>query len=132
MYIAFFHIHSDFPMQSFTDLLAWQVAIDLAKEIHRIIAILPREERDVTGKQLRKAVKSILANIAEGFGRHTYPDKAAKYAIARGENSEVKAFLLIAVALRFMPEKEIEKAVQLSDRVGRLLSGLISSCRKRC
>lgn len=119
-------------MQSFTDLLAWQVAIELAKEIHRIIIFLPREERDVTGKQLRKATKSILANIAEGFGRHTYPDKAAKYTIARGENSEVKAFLLIMVALGFIREEQIFKAIQLSDRVGRLLSGLISSCRKRC
>lgn len=124
-------MHSDFPMQSFTDLFAWQVAIELAKEVHRIIPILPREEREVTGKQLRKAVKSVLANIAEGFGRHTYPDKAFKYTIARGENAEVKAFLLAIAAIGFVSEKEIEKAILLSDRVGRLLSGLISSCRKR-
>lgn len=118
-------------MKSFTDLLVWQCAMKLAQEVHRIVELLPRNERDVTGKQLRRSVKSILSNIAEGFGRHTYPDKAAKYTISRGENSEVKAHLLISVALGFIREIEIQKAIELSDETGRMLSGLIKSCRKR-
>lgn len=119
-------------VQSFTDLLAWQTAFELAKEVHRLIEKLPYEEKYITGKQLRRSVKSILANIAEGFSRHTYPDKAAKYTISRGENSEVKAHLLIAAGIGLLREADIQKALELSDKTGRLLSGLITASRKRC
>lgn len=111
--------------------MAWQAALKLANEVHYLIQRLPREERDVTGKQLRKSVKSTMANIAEGFGRHTYRDKASKYTIARGENSETKAHLLIGVALGFLKEADIQKSIELCDTTGRLLSGLIRASRNR-
>ncbi|MBI3332097.1 four helix bundle protein, partial [Candidatus Peregrinibacteria bacterium] len=75
---------------------------------------------------VRKAANSVVANIAEGFGRSTSPDKSNKYTIARGECTEVHAFILIAVRLGFTTQEDAARAVLLSTEVGRMLSGLIS------
>jgi four helix bundle protein len=118
-------------MKNFTDLLAWNIGIELAKEVYELSRSLPREERFGVISQMQRCATSILANLAEGFGRYTYPDKAAKYTISRGECSEEEAFLLIIVALGFVPPSRIERARKLVLQERRLLSGLISACRNQ-
>ncbi|MDD5102877.1 MAG: four helix bundle protein [Candidatus Peribacteraceae bacterium] len=118
-------------MEHFTQLEAWKNGLELVREIYAITRLLPREELYGIVSQLRRASTSILANIAEGFGRFTYPDKAAKYTIARGESSEVEAFLLIIVSLSFVAGEKIKSAIYLVERERRLLSGLITACHSR-
>ena len=58
---------------SYRDLRVWQLARDLSIEIHRLtLEKLPRFEMYEEGSQLRRASKSVRANIAEGFGRRRY------------------------------------------------------------
>ena len=118
-------------MQRFTDLEAWKNGLLLVQEVYSITQTFPREEIYGMTAQLRRSSTSILANIAEGSGRFTYPDKAAKYVISRGESSETEALLLIAVALKFVTEEKIHQALQCIHRERALLSGLIAACRKR-
>ncbi len=117
-------------MLTYTDLDAWKVGLDLVEEIYALTKRLPPSERFEMSVQMRKAVTSILANIAEGFGRYTYADKANKYVISRGECSEVEAFLHIAVRVKFLELSEVEKAFQLAEREKKLLSGLIAASRR--
>lgn len=118
-------------MESFTNLEAWKVGMELIKEVYRLSKKFPREEMFGLTFQIRKSCTSILANLAEGFSKYTFPDKAAKYVISRGECSETKAFLLIVVALEFVKNEDVQKALTLAESVGRLLSGLIRSNRGR-
>jgi four helix bundle protein len=114
-------------MDSFTHLKVWQTGMELVKEIYSITRKFPDSERFGLASQLRRAATSVLANIAEGFSRRSPADKAHKYTIARGECSETAAFLLIAVALRFVSQAEIQRAIGLSDETGKMLSGLIQT-----
>ncbi|MEK7218982.1 MAG: four helix bundle protein [Patescibacteria group bacterium] len=118
-------------MKRFTDLEAWKVAIELLKENHAITKKLPAEERFGLVQQMRKSAMSILANIAEGFGRYTYDDKANRFVIARGECNELEAFCYGIIALDYLSSDQIQKSRELIEREEKLLSGLISSCRKR-
>ncbi len=118
-------------MKHFSELDAWKNGLELVREVYLLTQLLPKEELYGITSQLRRASTSILANIAEGFGRFTYPDKATKYTIARGECAEVEAFLLIIVALSFITHERSKRALQLVERERRLLSGLITSCRSR-
>lgn len=118
-------------MQAYTDLEAWKVALELVREIYRLTRKFPKEELYGLTSQIRRASVSILANIAEGFGRFTYPDKANKYTIARGECSETEACLFAAIALQFITQDEAEIALQLIQRCRRLLSGLVVACKNR-
>jgi len=47
-----------------------------------------RTRRLLHRQQLLKAAQSVRANIAEGFGRSTLPDRNSRLAIARGEAEE--------------------------------------------
>jgi len=112
-------------MKTFTDLQAWQTGIELVKEIYRITKLLPPEERFGMTSQLRRASLSVVANIAEGFNRVSPADKSHKYLISRGECSEVFAFLLVCTELGLLSKKDAEVAKQLSQKEGKLLSGLV-------
>lgn len=82
-------------------------------------------------KQLRRASTSVLTNTAEGFSRHTSADKTHKYIIARGECSEVAAFLYMSIALNYGKENDAERALSLCKETGKLLTGLIQSVSQR-
>ncbi|MBN1247134.1 MAG: four helix bundle protein [Anaerolineae bacterium] len=57
---------------SYRDLDAYQLAFELAVRIDRVSKRLPKHEMYEVGSQLRRAAKSIPANIAEGYGRRRY------------------------------------------------------------
>ncbi|MCF7844917.1 MAG: four helix bundle protein [Kiritimatiellales bacterium] len=112
-------------MESFTHLTAWQKGMDLSKEIYMLTKQFPKEELYGISSQLRRASVSIIANIAEGFSRRTCADKANRYTIARGECSEVHALILLCKELGYITSKQSNNAVDLANRTGKLLSGLI-------
>ena len=73
------------PAQSFEDLEVFQRAYRMSLEVHRESLQFPAMEQRVLGDQLRRASKSICANIAEGFGKQ------------RNSKAEFKRFLRIAI-----------------------------------
>ena len=63
-------LHDRGASQSYRDLRVWQQARDLSVALHRLtLNHLPRFEMQEEGSQLRRASKSVRANIVEGFGR---------------------------------------------------------------
>jgi len=72
-------------VRSFEDLVVFQRAYRLSLEIHRQSLNFPAIEQRALGDQIRRASKSICANIAEGFGKQ------------RGAAAEFKRFLRIAM-----------------------------------
>ncbi len=99
------------------------------KAVYNLTQDFPKEERYELTCQLRKAVTSILANLAEGTARFSYADKAHKFVIARGESAEVEAFLLISIELGYCTNIQACKAFDLNTEVMCMLSGLIASCK---
>ena len=57
------------PVVSFEDLEVFQRAYRLSLEIHRASLSWPTIEQRALGDQVRRASKSICANVAEGYGR---------------------------------------------------------------
>jgi four helix bundle protein len=68
----------------YKDLTVWRKAMDLAKEVYRIVQWLPREEAYGMRSQLTRAAISIPANIAEGWTRESERERARFLAIAQG------------------------------------------------
>ncbi len=59
-------------MKSYRDLDIYNESYQLALEVHRISLKMPKYELYEIGSQLRRASKSITANIVEGYGRKVY------------------------------------------------------------
>jgi len=57
----------------YKDLEVWQLARELTIDVHRMtLAELPKFEMYEEGSQIRRSVKSIRANIVEGYGKRRY------------------------------------------------------------
>ncbi|MGH9960905.1 MAG: four helix bundle protein, partial [Pyrinomonadaceae bacterium] len=63
---------------------------------------------------------SIMANIAEGFGRHTDKDFANFLIIAHASVSEVQSHLYVAIDLDYLPENLFSDLYGLLEEVSRM------------
>jgi four helix bundle protein len=96
--------------RQFTDLKVWQEAATLAEEIYAGTELFPPEEKYGFVAQMRRAVASIPANIAEGFSRSHPRERARFYEIAKSSAEELRSEILLSRRLRFPPLKpEIEE-----------------------
>lgn len=111
-------------MGSFTDLIAWQVSMDLVDEVYRLCAKLPVFERSALADQLRRAAVSIPSNIAEGYARYNPKENLRFLRIAQGSAAEVQTQLYVCVRVHYTTHEQIQKALGLVVRVGQLLYNL--------
>jgi four helix bundle protein len=70
------------------DVRAYTIAFHLSNEVWHILAHWDHFAKDTIGKQFMRAVDSISANIAEGFGRFTRREKIQFYRYAFGSLKE--------------------------------------------
>ncbi|HYE64076.1 MAG TPA: four helix bundle protein, partial [Pyrinomonadaceae bacterium] len=86
----------------FEDIQAWQKARDVTRMIYEITAE-GRFARDYGLRdQVQRASVSIMANIAEGFGRHSDKEFANFLNMAHGSVSEVQSHLYVALDLEYI------------------------------
>ncbi len=86
-------------VKDFDNLEAWQKAHRFALEVYKLTKGFPKEEQFGIVSQLRRAAASISANIAEGFARYHFRDKARFYYQSRGSIAEVENFFLLRIPL---------------------------------
>jgi four helix bundle protein len=103
-------------IRHFSQLVCWQLARDLQREIFEITSKPPfRGNRDLHD-QVRDAASSARRNIAEGFGRRTHKDQANFFATALTSLNEVEDELGEAVDNGYVTSEEIGKALTLKKR----------------
>ncbi len=118
-------------IKDFYDLTAWKKAHGFVLDIYKTTKKFPKEELYGITSQLRRAVSSIAANIAEGFSRYHYNDKIRFYHNARGSVSETQNFLFLARDLSFLKETDFKDIFGLSEEVNKLINGLVRSIEKQ-
>ena len=117
--------------RSYRDLEVWQQSMELAEVIWRLSARFPAEERFGLTSQLRRAVTSVPANIAEGAERHGTREFLQFLGIASGSLAETETFLLLSERLGLLPSQRVKDTLEQAATVGRLLHGLKRSLRER-
>ena len=110
---------------SFRDLLVWQRAVQMSVVIYRLTANFPKEEVFGLTGQLRRAGVSVASNIAEGYGRSSTGEYKQFLGMARGSILEVQTQLVISRELDFGEVEARNRAVGLSEEVGKMLSAIL-------
>ena len=118
-------------INSYKELFVWQKAMDLVAEIYRIVKLLPKEETYGLSDQMRRAAVSVPSNIVEGQARNTTRDFINFLYMVRGSNAELQTQCLIYVKLRYLGEKDIDRALFLSDEVGKMTNAMILSLKAK-
>jgi four helix bundle protein len=113
------------------DLKVFQVAFALAVEIFRETARFPNDEKYSLTDQIRRASRSVAANIAEGFRKRRYRNAfVLKLVDADAEATEVMVWLDFASAFGYLsPELHGELKTKYEE-LGRMLGGMLNAPEK--
>ena len=117
-------------MQDFRKLRVWQMNRALTVEVYRVTSRFPRDERYGLTAQIRSAVVSIGANIAEGCGRGSRADTHRFMQIAVGSSVELLHHLITSLDLGFLDEADFAKLDRENEAVRRMLFRLMSRLRE--
>ena len=118
------------PSRNYTDLIAWQKAMDLARATYTATSAFPSEERFGITAQMRRAAVSIPANIAEGEGRRTRGEFLNQLSIAHGSVRELETHLRIAITLAYLDGPSGESLLNQAAEVGKLVTGLTNFLKR--
>jgi len=115
--------------RNYRDLTVWQRAIDLVPKVYQFLKQFPKEETYALADQIRRAVVSIPANIAEGQGRQSKKEFLQYLAIAKGSLAELDTLLIVAQRLNYLSESDFLTLEKALAEVRRPLVGLVKSLR---
>ena len=114
--------------KSFEDLEVFKRAYRVSLEVHKLSLDFPRSEQFVLADQVRRASKSICANIAEGFGRQSYSSADFKrfLVMAIGSADEMRLWARYCLDLGYIDEQRWQAWRDEYQAIARMLSGLAS------
>ena len=115
---------------AFEKLLVYQKAVDFADAACSLTRGFPRGYFFLAD-QLNHAALSVAANIAEGNGRFTKPDRRNFFGIARGSIQECVPLLELAARQGLLAASEHEQHKANLEEIAKMLSGLIRGLDKR-
>lgn len=116
-------------VNSYTDLIAWQKAMDLVCMTYEITANFPKEERYGLVAQMRRCAVSMPSNIAEGWGRRSSADYVRFLQMACGSSYELVTQGELCRRLNMPGDWFAFK--NSCEEVGRILNALITSIRRK-
>ena len=117
--------------RDYRDLIAWQKGMALVEEVYQATRAFPREETYALTNQVRRAAVSVPTNVAEGQGRGTDPDFVRFLWIAHASVREVETLVLIAGRLGYLDPAPVNRLIDRTSEVGRIIMGLIKARRGR-
>jgi four helix bundle protein len=118
-------------MRDFKQFEVWRKSQELVIDVYRETAQFPTAEQYGLTSQLRRAVISISANIAEGSGRASDQDFAQFLDMAMGSVAETRSHLTLTHELGYMKPEVMEHFSEKAFEVGRMLSGLSETLRNK-
>ena len=110
---------------SYRNLKVWQRSIELSISIYKLTGAFPREEVYGLTSQLRRAAVSVASNLAEGYGRASKGEFRQFVGMARGSILELQTQLVIARALGYGKELQLQAAEGLADETGKMTWALM-------
>lgn len=117
--------------KGFRKLIVWQRAHQLVLLVYKFTEKFPKNEMFGLTSQLRRAVVSVPANVAEGYGAGGKGQFGRYLDIAQGSLAEVEYYLILAQDLTYITSSQYEQAESLRAETGFLLHRLIESLDRK-
>ena len=119
-------------IESFEDLEVFQKAYRISLEIHTKSLEFPENEQYGLADQLRRASKSICANVAEGFGKRSQSVAEFKRFVmmAIGSCDEMRVWLRYCLDLGYIDEGIWQQWRDEYKEIAKMLQGLHRSWKR--
>jgi four helix bundle protein len=109
----------------FTELNVYKKSFELARRISAISRRWPADERYSLTDQIRRAARSVGANLAESWGKRRYEAHfVSKLTDSDSENHEVEHWLLTAEGDGYLTREEFADLLEAKREVGRMLGSM--------
>jgi four helix bundle protein len=105
---------------SFEEIKAWQTAYTATMKVYQETTGGNFSKDFGLRDQIRRALVSVMANIAEGHGRRTNSEFANFLNLARGSAAEVQSHLHVALGLKYIQREVFDEIYTLMDEVSRM------------
>lgn len=112
------------------DIHVWQKARQLTRQIYEATSNGRFAQNYGLRNQIQRASISIMANIAEGFGRRSDKEFANFLNIAHGSATEVQSHLYVALDLSYISESVFNELNSLLDEISRMTLVLAQHLRR--
>ena len=118
-------------VRNFEDLDVFKRAYRISLEVHKASLGFPRIEQRPLGDQIRRASKSICANIAEGFGkqRQSRAEFRRFAMMAMGSADEMRVWLRYALDIDYIDEIRWKAWRDEYQQIAKMLQSLVSKAR---
>lgn len=117
-------------VNKFEDLYVWQEARLFVIEIKELTKAQEFNRDFNLAGQIVRSSRSVMANIAEGFGRFTYKDYKHYLLMARGSLTETQNHLYTALDLKYLTSDQFKNLYEHSVVIHKLLNGLIAHLKR--
>ena len=120
-------------ISSFRDLNVYIAAIELQQEIFEITKAFPREEQYSLTDQIRRASRSVGANLSEAWQKRRYiAHFTSKLTDSDGELAETQHWLDTSLACEYISNENHEKLRLKCGEIGRMLGKMLKEPEQWC
>jgi four helix bundle protein len=117
----------------FRDLEVYQEAMTASRRIFEVTKTLPREEAFALTGQLRRASRSIGAQIAEAWGKRRYERHfISKLTDADAEQLETQHWVAVAADCGYLSTVTASELLEHLASIGRMLNSMIGKAHRFC
>ena len=118
-------------IKRFEDIEAWQKARSLVNKVFNI-SISDGFGKDYDfQRQIRRSAMSIMANIAEGFGRRSNQEFANFLNYSHGSAAETQSHLYLALDRNYINPKTFKELYDQCEEISRMTLSLANYLRKK-
>jgi four helix bundle protein len=118
-------------IDKFEDLIAWQKARELTREVYQISQQGAFAKDFGLAGQIQRASVSIMSNIAEGFERGGRSEFHQFLSVAKASCAEVRSLLYVSLDIKYIAKTKFEKILNKAEEVGRVVGGLRAAVAKQ-
>ena len=119
--------------KSFRDLVVHQKARQVAKLIFEQSKSFPKEESYSLTDQIRRAARSIGAQIAEAWGKRRYERHfVSKLSDADAEQLETQHWTNVAFDCGYMTKDQTTVLIEQLSEIGRMLNSMLNKADQFC
>jgi four helix bundle protein len=115
----------------FERLDVWQCARRFSASITSVSVAASDRHDFALSQQLNAATLSIMSNIAEGYMRRAPREFAYFVRVAEGSNAEARSCLYAALDRGYVVQTAFDELLDMSNRIGQMLTGLRRSVQRR-
>lgn len=113
----------------FEDILGWQKARKVTSVIYEITSQGNFSKDFGLRDQIRRSSVSIMANIAEGFGRKADREFANFLNYAHASVAETQSHLYVALDLKYLDQEQFDVLYRMLDETSKILMGFSKHLR---